>query len=185
MQRNPLKKRHAVWWIGGVMMLSAGMAPWSAAQAQNIRPMTMQQVVNSPQFLHRFGPLAPFQITAIQGNPDASKAALVTAINEVGYAGLPAAQKDFKKLLYHLGIPQAVLRGNSFRLKQTARHQSSGTASRPVLVFPVVLQESAHPYTGPWINKGAYTLRLSYVGRPANKPFGPTPALSKITLVRQ
>lgn len=185
MQSNNLKKRHAVWWIGGAMMLTAGVIPWSVAQAQNIRSMTIQQVVNGPQFLHQFGPLDLFHITGIPGNAAASKAALMTAIQGVGFAGLPAAQEEYKKLLQHLGIPQAVVSGHSFRLKQTAPHQSSGTASRPVLVYPVILQESSHPDTGPWINKGAYTLRLTYVGRPAQKGFGPTPALADITLVRQ
>ena len=184
MQSNNLKKRHAVWWIGGAMMLTAGVIPWSVAQAQNIRSMTIQQVVNGPQFLHEFGPLTLFHITGIPGNAAASKAALMTAIQGVGFAGIPAAQKEYKTLLHHLGIPQAVVRGHSFRLKQTAPHQSSGTASIPLLIFPVVLQESSHP-AGPWINKGAYTLRLTYVGRPAQKGFGPTPALSKIALVRQ
>ncbi|MDD5281030.1 hypothetical protein [Acidithiobacillus sp.] len=183
--KNP-KKRQAVWWLGGIMMLTGAMTPWSAAQAQNIRPMTIQQLVNGPMFLHQGGPLTQlFHITGTPGDVAASRAALMTSIRGVGFSGLPAAQKEYEKLLDHLGIAQAVVRGNSFRLKQTAPHQSGGTASRPVLVFPVILQESHHQETGPWINKGPYTLRLTYVGHSTQKGFGSSPVLSEIALVRK
>lgn len=179
------KNQRIVVKTGGMLAIALGMiSVWHAAQAQNIQSMTIQQMVNSPLYLHQGGPLTQlFLISGIPGNPAASKANLFMSIQGVGFAGLPQAQAEYKHILYRLGMAQAVLQGNSFRLQQVGHHQIGGTASDPTLTFPVILQESPRPdHQGPWTDKGDYTLRLGYVPRAANPHFGPTPELATVAL---
>ena len=171
--------------ILGLSAITLGLfACWSEAQAENIQPMTLQQMVNSPLFLHQGGPVSQlFAISGVPGNLPASKANLFMAIRGVGFAGLPQAQANYKAILYRLGIAQAVLQGDSFRLQQAGHHHSGGTTTHPILAFPVILQESPRPDNqGPWTDKGHYMLRLSYVPRAAAKGFGPTPILATVAL---
>lgn len=180
------KTGYSVWMMGGLMALAVGITTATDAQAQGMRDLTIQQLVNGPLFLHQYGPQTQmFHITGVPGNVSASKAALASSIQNVGFAGLPAAKTAYANTLQRLGIAPAVMQGYSFRLKQVGPHQSSGTATNPTLAFPVILQESRHSGHGPWLNKGNYTLRLTYVARPARKGFGPVPVLSALAMVRR
>ncbi len=169
--------------LGWGVLIGCTVAGMTPAQAQDIRPLSIRQLVNGPMFLHQGGPLTQlFRISGTPGNPAASKAALAQSERLAGFGSLPAAKLQYVHLLQTLGIAQAVERkGASVRLKQTGTHQITGTASRPTLIFPVQLQEAPTPH-GPWTGQ-SYTLRLTYVGHALQPGFAPVPTLAAMALV--